>query len=84
MPKGVGFIRFDQRNEAERAIKELNGRIPEGATEPITVKFANSPSSTKALGGTGATGLPINPITPYLSPARRLLGPIHHSAGRFR
>ena len=36
--KGVGFIRFDQRVEAERAIAKLNGTIPEGATEPITVK----------------------------------------------
>jgi len=43
--KGVGFIRFDQRVEAERAIAKLNGSIPEGATEPITVKFANNPSN---------------------------------------
>ena len=27
--KGVGFIRFDQRVEAERAIAKLNGSIPE-------------------------------------------------------
>ena len=27
--KGVGFIRFDQRVEAERAIAKLNGTIPE-------------------------------------------------------
>ena len=55
--KGVGFIRFDQRFEAERAIKLLNGTIPDGATEPITVKFANSPSSAKTglVGGSNAT-----------------------------
>ncbi|KAM3184660.1 hypothetical protein ACTXT7_007915 [Hymenolepis weldensis] len=47
--KGVGFIRFDQRSEAEVAIQELNGyRIP-GSTEPITVKFASCPSSTRLL-----------------------------------
>ena len=34
----MGFIRFDQRIEAERAIQKLNGTVPEGATEPITVK----------------------------------------------
>merc|ERR1711963_109089 len=45
LSKGVGFIRFDQRVEAERAIQKLNGTIPEGATEPITVKFANNPSN---------------------------------------
>jgi len=76
--KGVGFIRFDQRHEAERAIKTLNGTIPEGATEPITVKFANSPSSNK-------NALPIPPVAAqYLTPTRRFLGPIHHPAGRFR
>ncbi|KAM7536396.1 hypothetical protein Aperf_G00000082203 [Anoplocephala perfoliata] len=49
MSKGVGFIRFDQRSEAEVAIQELNGyRIP-GSTEPITVKFASCPSSTRLL-----------------------------------
>lgn len=76
--KGVGFIRFDQRCEAERAIKQLNGTIPDAATEPITVKFANSPSSTKNV-------LPVPPVAAqYLTPTRRFLGPIHHPAGRFR
>ncbi|XP_052255992.1 ELAV-like protein 1 isoform X2 [Dreissena polymorpha] len=78
LSKGVGFIRFDQRNEAERAIQKLNGTIPEGATEPITVKFANSPSSNK-------NALPTLALASYLSPTRRFLGPIHHpSSGRFR
>merc|ERR1712071_345099 len=50
LSKGVGFIRFDTRGEAERAIEKLNGTVPQGATEPITVKFANTPSnSTKGL-----------------------------------
>ncbi|KAG7260449.1 hypothetical protein CRUP_029790 [Coryphaenoides rupestris] len=42
--RGVGFIRFDRRIEAEEAIKGLNCQKPPGATEPITVKFANNPS----------------------------------------
>lgn len=78
--KGVGFIRFDQRIEAERAIKSLNGTVPDGATDPITVKFANNPSSNKNV-------LPMPPVTAqYLTPTRRFLGPIHHptAAGRFR
>lgn len=75
LSKGVGFIRFDQRIEAERAIQKLHGSIPEGATEPITVKFANSPSSNAKA---------IQPLAAYLSPQRRFGGPIHHPTGRFR
>ncbi|XP_058124180.1 ELAV-like protein 4 [Anopheles ziemanni] len=75
LSKGVGFIRFDQRMEAEKAIKELNGTVPKGSTEPITVKFANNPSSTKT----------VPPLAAYLGPqaARRFPGPIHHPTGRF-
>lgn len=78
LSKGVGFIRFDQRIEAERAIQKLNGTIPDGATEPITVKFANSPSSNK-----NAVLAPLT-LAPYLPQTRRLLGPIHHPSSRFR
>ncbi|RWS25084.1 ELAV-like protein 4 [Leptotrombidium deliense] len=75
LSKGVGFVRFDQRIEAERAIKHLHNTIPDGATEPITVKFANNPSNNaKALA----------PLAAYLSPQRRFAGPIHHPANRFR
>ncbi|XP_058449683.1 ELAV-like protein 3 isoform X3 [Malaya genurostris] len=75
LSKGVGFIRFDQRMEAEKAIKELNGTVPKGSTEPITVKFANNPSNTKTVPALAA----------YLGPqaARRFPGPIHHATGRF-
>ncbi|XP_037920994.1 ELAV-like protein 2 isoform X2 [Hermetia illucens] len=77
LSKGVGFIRFDQRAEAERAIQALNGTTPKGATEPITVKFANNPSNNlnKAL----------PPLAAYLTPQsnRRFPGPIHHPTGRF-
>lgn len=77
LSKGVGFIRFDQRNEAERAIKELNGTIPKNTSEAITVKFANNPSSNKAMA----------PLAAYLTPQttrRGFPGPIHHPTGRFR
>ena len=75
---GVGFIRFDQRQEAERAIQKLNGTVPEGATEPVTVKFANNPSNN-------AKAIP--PLAAYLAPqaARRAFGgALHPAAGRFR
>ncbi|CAH8466867.1 unnamed protein product [Dicrocoelium dendriticum] len=54
LSRGVGFIRFDQRAEAERAIRKLNGIIPENAAEPITVKLANSPSAVTTNLGSGA------------------------------
>ncbi|CAH8870721.1 unnamed protein product [Trichobilharzia szidati] len=46
--KGVGFIRFDQRHEAELAIQQFNGyRIGSIADNPLVVKFANIPTSAK-------------------------------------
>ena len=76
MSKGVGFIRFDQRNEAERAIQELNGKVPKGCTDPITVKFANNPSNN-------AKAMP--PLAAYLTPqARRFAAGALPAAGRFR
>jgi len=50
----VGFVRYDKRQEAEAAIKHLNGTIPEGSSEPVTVKFANAPTAAPAKGGTPA------------------------------
>jgi len=44
--RGVGFVRFDKRCDADAAINALNNRIPEvnAAIKPLTVKFANPPS----------------------------------------
>jgi len=88
LSKGVGFIRFDTRGEAERAIEKLNGTVPQGATEPITVKFANNPSnSTKGLAplaaylpefSTGAAAAAAAALG-----VRRFGGPIHPT-GRLR
>ncbi|CAH8632669.1 unnamed protein product [Heterobilharzia americana] len=47
--RGVGFVRFDQRTEAEKAIKQFNGVTPPGAADPITVKLACSPSSLSTI-----------------------------------
>lgn len=65
--RGVAFIRYDQRNEAETAIRELNGTIPPGGNGPITVKCANNPSNQKAIA----------PLAAYLAPSntRRFIGP---------
>lgn len=65
--KGVGFIRFDQRAEAEQAIQELNGSILKGTTDPITVKFANHPSTKNQF---------IPPAVTFMAPgAHRFPGP---------
>lgn len=70
--KGIGFIRFDQRQEAERAISSLNGTTPKNLTEPIVVKFSNTPGQNKQAGAT-----PIMPT--FLNPQlTRRLGAIHH------
>lgn len=57
--KGVGFVRFDQRIEAENAINTLNNKIHENIEEPLIVKFANSPTSIKSV-----MGLPLAPFVP--------------------
>ncbi|KAB5518345.1 hypothetical protein PHYPO_G00164680 [Pangasianodon hypophthalmus] len=64
-----------RRVEAEEAIKGLNGQKPPGATEPITVKFANNPSqkTSQAL---------LSQL--YQSPNRRYPGPLAQQAQRFR
>uniref|UniRef100_A0A1I8H7Q7 ELAV-like protein n=1 Tax=Macrostomum lignano TaxID=282301 RepID=A0A1I8H7Q7_9PLAT len=91
LSKGVGFIRFDQRCEAEVAIKRLNGHVPEGASDPVTVKFANAPGSGKATAATAAAAAAAGGqesgsygFTLLQSGgerggnSRRLVGPIHH------
>ncbi|XP_026131085.1 ELAV-like protein 1 isoform X2 [Carassius auratus] len=75
LSRGVAFIRFDKRSEAEEAIKDLNGSKPAGASEPITVKFAASPNQTK-------NSQLISQLYPTQS--RRFGGPVHHQAQRFR
>ncbi|XP_077444986.1 ELAV-like protein 2 isoform X4 [Stigmatopora argus] len=74
LSRGVGFIRFDRRAEAEEAIKGLHCQKPPGAAEPITVKFANNPSqkSSQAL---------LSQL--YHSPNRRYPGTLAQQA-RFR
>lgn len=73
--RGVAFIRYDKRAEAEEAVKNLNGQKPPGATEPITVKFAANPNQVKN------TQL-ISQL--YHNQSRRFGGPLHHQAQRFR
>uniref|UniRef100_A0AAY5F053 ELAV-like protein n=1 Tax=Electrophorus electricus TaxID=8005 RepID=A0AAY5F053_ELEEL len=75
LSRGVAFIRFDKRAEAEEAIKGLNGQKPTGATEPITVKFAANPNQAK-------NSQLLSQL--YHTQSRRFGGPVHHQAQRFR
>nr|XP_026690480.1 ELAV-like protein 2 isoform X2 [Ciona intestinalis] len=80
MSRGVGFVRFDKRPEAENAISALNGTIPAGAKDPVTVKFANNPSQKNQQ--------VLQSLYAAASPTRRLAtpaaGPLYHQARNFR
>ncbi|XP_061681679.1 ELAV-like protein 1 [Syngnathoides biaculeatus] len=75
LSRGVAFIRFDKRAEAEDAIKELNGHTPPGSSEPITVKFAANPNQARNSQLMSQM---------YHGQPRRFAGPVHHQAQRFR
>nr|BAE86938.1 sex-lethal [Bombyx mori] len=47
-PRGVAFVRYDKREEAQEAIAALNNVIPEGGTEPLSVKVAEEHGKQKA------------------------------------
>ncbi|KAF6768689.1 hypothetical protein AHF37_12519 [Paragonimus kellicotti] len=56
--KGVGFIRYDQKHEAELAIKQFNGYRLNGSMDtPLTVKFANLPASVKQTTSVNSTSV---------------------------
>ncbi|XP_056446852.1 ELAV-like protein 1a isoform X2 [Gadus chalcogrammus] len=76
LSRGVAFIRFDKRAEAENAIKDLNGQKPPGAAEPITVKFAANPNQVKSA--------PFVSQMYHGQSRRGFGGPVHHQAQRFR
>uniref|UniRef100_A0A8R1DMX6 RRM domain-containing protein n=1 Tax=Caenorhabditis japonica TaxID=281687 RepID=A0A8R1DMX6_CAEJA len=88
LSKGVGFVRFDKKDEAEVAIKTLNGSVPSSCNEQITVKFANNPASNNPKGMLGeleavqqaAALVPLSTIlgAPTLR-ATGGIGPIHHA-----
>ncbi|XP_068176495.1 ELAV-like protein 1 isoform X1 [Antennarius striatus] len=75
LSRGVAFIRFDKRSEAEDAVKHLNGHTPQGSAEPITVKFATNPNQTRN---------PQMMSQMYHGQSRRFGGPVHHQVQRFR
>ncbi|CAJ0959754.1 unnamed protein product, partial [Mesorhabditis belari] len=98
LSKGVGFVRFDKKGEADIAIQTLHGTTPSGCTEQITVKFANNPATNShknaladvtAVAQVASNLMPLALLNQAVSGGRRLAtagGPIHHTTtnGRFR
>ena len=72
MSKGVGFVRFDQRCEAEMAIAKLNLKQYENCLEPLIVKFANTPTSVKSVMGL--------PLAPFASSCRGFFQPYRQAS----
>lgn len=48
MPRGVAFVRFSKREEAEAAMQKLNGKFLDGCMEPISIKVAEEHGKQKA------------------------------------
>ncbi|GBM48490.1 ELAV-like protein 2 [Araneus ventricosus] len=85
--KGVGFVLFDQRKQAEEAIKKLNGQILEGGSEPLMIKYAED-NAKKVRAPMTANPLAAPYVDPFAAPMGGRFGgggPVRHSIqGRFR
>ncbi|CAH2090066.1 unnamed protein product [Euphydryas editha] len=46
--QGIGFVCYENRQQAEDAIQQMNGQSPIPGAGAIVVKFANKPSSNKS------------------------------------
>lgn len=47
-PRGVAFVRYNKREEAQEAISALNNVIPQGGNQPLTVRIAEEHGRAKA------------------------------------
>lgn len=48
LPRGVAFVRYDKKSQADTAIRALHGTIPQGGTESLVVKVAEEHGKQKA------------------------------------
>lgn len=82
--KGVGFVLYDQRKQAEDAIKKLSGQKLDGSNETLIVKYAEDNAKKVRA--------PMNQSMGYSNPFAASMpgrfaggGPVRHSLqGRFR
>jgi len=47
MPRGVGFVRYTKKSEADEAITQMNGVVPEGGTQALQVRVAEDHGKMK-------------------------------------
>ncbi|XP_017086787.1 sex-lethal homolog [Drosophila eugracilis] len=81
-PRGVAFVRYNKREEAQEAIKALNNTVPEGGSQPIWVRLAEEHGKAKAAqfmsqiggGNGGGVGGP-----PHMGPGGPMQPPHHHN-----
>ncbi|XP_016976909.1 sex-lethal homolog [Drosophila rhopaloa] len=81
-PRGVAFVRYNKREEAQEAIKALNNTVPEGGSQPIWVRLAEEHGKAKAAqfmsqiggGNGGGSGGP-----PHMGPNGPMQPPHHHN-----
>uniref|UniRef100_A0A0K0E5F6 ELAV-like protein 2 n=1 Tax=Strongyloides stercoralis TaxID=6248 RepID=A0A0K0E5F6_STRER len=65
--KGVGFVRFNTKKEAQTAIDMMNGSQPPHAAKPLNVKFANSVVNTTQI-PSGLVSLPLSQTPNIIAP----------------
>uniref|UniRef100_A0A0N4ZBY0 ELAV-like protein 2 n=1 Tax=Parastrongyloides trichosuri TaxID=131310 RepID=A0A0N4ZBY0_PARTI len=66
--KGVGFVRFNTKREAQAAIDAMNGSQPPHAIKPLNVKFANSVTNSGQQATTTVNGLSLAPAPNIVTP----------------
>ncbi|XP_030379863.1 protein sex-lethal isoform X3 [Scaptodrosophila lebanonensis] len=65
-PRGVAFVRYNKREEAQEAISALNNVIPEGGSQPLSVRLAEEHGKAKAAHFMSQMGMgpPVPPPPP--------------------
>lgn len=81
--KGIGFVLYDLREQAEEAIKQFSGQVLPGGTEPLTIKFAedNSKKLQQALSQHYVVppfrgGYSMTPVVGAAAPSRNRYNPV--------
>ncbi|KAH8354713.1 hypothetical protein KR084_003266 [Drosophila pseudotakahashii] len=75
-PRGVAFVRYNKREEAQEAISALNNVIPEGGSQPLSVRLAEEHGKAKAAHFMSQMGVAAPNVPPPPPPP-----PPHMAAG---